>query len=365
MSTSDSKTKDKENTKRVFGKLIDVSIPDPTIPGTCTDEAGKSSIADELACLRVSPPPEPKAKRRPPPLQLHLRSAPIDIVRNPKKVHSLDPMDQYEFQDTIPSSPLTGRPPGDREGGCWPRELREKFDSDDDEPQDYFGAVRARNQETFSEPARSESPMSSKRAASPQEAEAGGPTPAVVDSPVHSPVPAPLLAAAPAAAPAPVSVATPAAAPAAAPAPAPDAAPIAAPPTAAQPTSQPGSSGWAEAAARVPDLLRYDREVEAWCAYVTKHGATMTSIQHGISIFARKMKRDQATYAVLNTFGAYLDLTLEQWVEIKSFYDKCYARITQLEHAKADAENARLAAKVKEQEDRIRCLEMELKKMDM
>ncbi|KAK6341533.1 hypothetical protein TWF696_008605 [Orbilia brochopaga] len=327
ISSPDEKAKGKENTNLFEEPLATMTIP--TVPEKKDADA---SSTEDVACPGSGQ--GPKVKLRPPPLQLLERSAPIDIVKRGHKIQSLDPMDQYEFQSVVPSSPLTGRPPTGREGGCWPAEFAALHIDDEPGPDDYF-SVRRLNQETFSEPALSESytpssPLSglsmssSKRSAGPQEAE---PAPKVQRT---MPPPAANVKGANAA----------------------------------------NNGGGAAvndngATPKVWDrafllqeleLLRLDSAVLAWTSRVIKFGASLELIDAGVKLFASKMGQGGPNWFVLNVFDMYLDCVLNQMVEVKNNYHLCRARILFDEHERLAAQNKEMARLLQQQQEHIQSL---------
>ncbi|KAF3923551.1 hypothetical protein ABW20_dc0100887 [Dactylellina cionopaga] len=231
------------------------------------------------------------------------KAGPVRIEKNYNPL-CLDPLGRYayEFQTETPTSPLTARPRSHEES-YWPLELLHKHFS----PEKHH-RTRAANNQTFTDLSISESPTSSKRPAPDgKEEQVSFVRPKIKRMLSFRSVDAD------------------------------------------------------EIFAQVPDKLRYDREIQLWCSDIIKNGATMASIQDGLGLFSHKMGQSKPNSMVLNTFSVYLDSTIAQLVEVKSFYEQYHRHILQRENEKLHAENKELHTKLEKQSNRIKDLEWELK----
>ncbi|EPS43562.1 hypothetical protein H072_2408 [Dactylellina haptotyla CBS 200.50] len=111
----------------------------------------------------------------------------------------------------------------------------------------------------------------------------------------------------------------------------------------------------------VPNSLRHDTEVKAWCSEIAKSGPTIESIQFGLNLFAAKMGQPEPNTLVLNTFELYLNLTITRLIDVRAFFGQYHYHLLQKENEKLIAENAHLKSEMEKQEKDIKMFEEALK----
>ncbi|KAK6518257.1 hypothetical protein TWF506_005417 [Arthrobotrys conoides] len=116
----------------------------------------------------------------------------------------------------------------------------------------------------------------------------------------------------------------------------------------------------------VPDKLLYHREIELWRSDIIRNGASMVGIQDGITIFCRKMGEPKPNAIVLNTFGAFLDKSIAQLVEVKEFFEEHHHHISERDNVLLRGQLSSYKRIFEQQEAHIRELEKQLNhKLDL
>ncbi|KAF3916251.1 hypothetical protein ABW21_db0201160 [Orbilia brochopaga] len=252
------------------------------------------------------------------------------MTENGRKMQYLNPEDQYEFQSVVPSTPLTGRPPTGREGGCWPARLTETEDDDNNEADDYF-STRLANQETFTEPALSTSPCSDhtclhypssdlsemdsrKRSGEPQDG-AAHPTKTMRTMP---------------------------------------------PPDAAKPLDVDTA---AEFKMGQVLLLLKDADVKKWVATILVFGPTADLIDEGVKLFMDKLKQKEVNDYVHGVFGCFVTAAHGNMRESRKLYDKYYWDSVVKKQATIADMNLDMSKQIEIQKAHIERLEQQLQQL--
>ncbi|KAK6501308.1 hypothetical protein TWF481_009149 [Arthrobotrys musiformis] len=110
----------------------------------------------------------------------------------------------------------------------------------------------------------------------------------------------------------------------------------------------------------VPDKILYNREIELWRSDVIRNGASMVGIQDGLTIFSRKLGQSKPNAIVLNTFGAFLDKSIAQLVEVKEFYEEHHHHLSECENDLLRSQLTSYKKMLDQQDARIRDLEKQL-----
>ncbi|KAK6347968.1 hypothetical protein TWF718_005788 [Orbilia javanica] len=272
----------------------------------------------------------------------YYRTGPVKIEKQ-LKLLTLDAVKQWQNETRIPISPLTGRPHEDK--SYWPPELVDKHASIS--PGSEFGNPYgfSGNRDTFTEPSVSESPVSL-------------PFPNFQLPAVK--VPTAQLATAQVTT---TKVATEGNMGV-------TAMPLVLPPKVTRKRSK---RMWnftnideTEIRTPVPDKILYDRGIELWRSDIIRNGATMVGIQDGLTIFCRKMGESKPTAAVLNTFGAFIDKSIAQMVEVKEFFEEHHHHLSEKDNDLLRSQIASYKKILDQQDTRIRELETQLnRKLDL
>ncbi|KAF3112755.1 hypothetical protein TWF569_009791 [Orbilia oligospora] len=116
----------------------------------------------------------------------------------------------------------------------------------------------------------------------------------------------------------------------------------------------------------VPDKILYHREIELWRSDVIRNGASMVGIQDGLTIFCRKMGEPKPNALILNTFGAFLDKSIAQLVEVKEFFEEHHHHLSERENTLLRGQLTSYKRILDQQDARIRELEKKLNhKLDL
>ncbi|KAK6358039.1 hypothetical protein TWF730_007393 [Orbilia blumenaviensis] len=107
----------------------------------------------------------------------------------------------------------------------------------------------------------------------------------------------------------------------------------------------------------VPEKLLYDREIELWRSDVIRNGASMVGIQDGITIFCRKMGEPKPNPVIFNTFGAFIDESIAQLVDVKKYYEEHHHHHHEVENELLRSQLASYKRILEQKNARIRELE--------
>ncbi|KAK6532443.1 hypothetical protein TWF281_006631 [Arthrobotrys megalospora] len=255
----------------------------------------------------------------------YFRPGPVKIEKH-LQLLSLDAVKQWQNEAKTPTSPLTARPYDDE--SYWPPELlnKEYSPSSEKHPRGH-----TQNRETFTDPSVSGSSGSAQISVEDALGEPAKPPGAAPGEPPKPPGDPPKL------------------------------------------TRQRSKRMWnfrnideTEQRTLVPDKILYNREIELWRSDVIRNGASMVGIQDGITIFCRKMGEPKPTAAVLNTFGAFIDKSIAQLVEVKEYYEEHHHHLLERENNLLRGQLASYKKYLDQQDDRIRELEKQLNhKLDL